>query len=66
LKEGVDFVGEREHGPGHAQNEQKQTRNQSTNEMEVEQDQANARVTVHPFRQSGLNDILTTIKDAAS
>jgi hypothetical protein len=38
LKEGVDFIGEREHGPGHAQNEQKQTRNQSTDEMEVEQD----------------------------
>jgi hypothetical protein len=49
LKEGVDFVGERKYGPGHAQNEQKQTRNQSTNEMEVEQDLPSASVTVHPL-----------------
>jgi hypothetical protein len=34
--------------------------------MEVEQDQAYARVTVHPFRQSRLNDIVTRIKDAAN
>jgi len=66
LKEGVDFVGEREHGPRHAQNEQNQTSNQSTNKMEVEQDHANASVTDHPFRQSILNGILTTIKDAAN
>ena len=65
MKEGVDFVGEREHGPGHARNEKKQTRNQSTYEMEVEQNQAYTSVTVHPFRPSRLNNVITTIKDGA-
>jgi hypothetical protein len=49
LKEGVDFVGEREHGPGYTQNEQKQTRNQSAGEMEFEQERTYPSAMIHPL-----------------
>ena len=49
MKEGVDFVRERKHGAGHAQNQQEQAGTQPTGKMEFEQDRTYPSATIHPL-----------------